>query len=119
MYIYIYIYRHVFCPSQDLSVWLMSTSREQLMSPECSKHQVLSFAKMLMLCQNQVYFIYVSAYSRFFFGCNYFTQSSVLRFENNISIRVVKALDSQSRGPTFKTARWHQSQLSLSSFRGR
>ena len=30
----------------------------------------------------------------------------------------VKALDSQSRGPEFKTARWLQSQLSLSSFRG-
>ena len=36
IYIYIYICRHVFCPSQDSSVWLESTSREQLMSPECS-----------------------------------------------------------------------------------
>ena len=42
MYI-IYIHIHVFRPSQDSSVWLGLTSREQLMSPECSKHQVLSF----------------------------------------------------------------------------
>ena len=42
----IYIHIHVFLPSQDSSVWLGLTSREQLMSPECSKHQVLSFAKM-------------------------------------------------------------------------
>ena len=46
---YIYIHRHVFRPSQDSSVWLGLTSREQLMSPECSKHQVLSFAKMLVV----------------------------------------------------------------------
>ena len=26
---------------QDSAVWLGLTSREQLMSPECSKHQVL------------------------------------------------------------------------------
>ena len=32
---------------------------------------------------------------------------------------VVKALDSQSRGPMFKTTGWLQGQLSLSSFRGR
>ena len=32
---------------------------------------------------------------------------------------VVKALDSQSRGPVFKTTGWLQGQLSLSSFRGR
>ena len=44
-----YIHRHVFRPSQNSSVWLGLTSREQLMSPECSKHQVLSFAKMLVL----------------------------------------------------------------------
>ena len=31
----------------------------------------------------------------------------------------VKALDSQSRGPVFKTAGWLQGRLSLSSFRGR
>ena len=41
---------YVFGPSQDSSVWLGLTSREQLMSPECSKHQVLSFAKMLVVC---------------------------------------------------------------------
>ena len=44
--IYIYIHRHVFRPSQDLSVRLGSTSRKQLTSLECSKHQVLNFAKM-------------------------------------------------------------------------
>ena len=32
---------------------------------------------------------------------------------------VVKALDSQSRGPVFKTAGWLQGRLSLSSSRGR
>ena len=32
---------------------------------------------------------------------------------------VVKALVSQSRGPVFKTTRWLQGRLSLSSFRGR
>ena len=31
---------------------------------------------------------------------------------------VVKLLDSQSRGPVFKTTRWLQGRLSLSSFRG-
>ena len=43
-YIILYnIHIHVFRPSQDSSVWLGLTSREQLMSPECSKHQALSF----------------------------------------------------------------------------
>ena len=37
----------MFHPSQDSSVWLGLTSREELMSPECSKDQVLNFAKML------------------------------------------------------------------------
>ena len=45
IYIYIYIHIHVFGPSQDSSLWLRLTSREQLMSPECSKHQVLSFCE--------------------------------------------------------------------------
>ena len=31
---------------------------------------------------------------------------------------VVKVLDSQSRGPMFKTTGWLQGRLSLSSFRG-
>ena len=31
---------------------------------------------------------------------------------------VVKALDSQSRGPVFKTTGWFQGRLSLSSFQG-
>ena len=49
IYIYIYIHIHVFRPSQDSSVWLGLTSRRQLMSPECSKHEVLGFAKMLVV----------------------------------------------------------------------
>ena len=28
--------------------WLGLTSREQLMSPKCSKHQLMNFAKMLV-----------------------------------------------------------------------
>ena len=44
----IYRHRHMFHPSQYSSVWLGLTSREQLMSAECSKHQLLSFAKMLI-----------------------------------------------------------------------
>ena len=52
IYIYIYIrilYTHVFCPSQDLSVWLELTSREQLTLRDYSKHKVLSFVKMLVV----------------------------------------------------------------------
>ena len=43
--LYIYIQIHVFRSAQDSSVWLGLTNREQLMSPECSKHKVLSFAE--------------------------------------------------------------------------
>ena len=43
MYIYIStIHRHMFCPSQELSVWLRLTSREQLMPPECSSSELSS-----------------------------------------------------------------------------
>ena len=56
--IYLSIQRHVFRPSQDSSVWLGLTSREQLMSSECSKHQVLSFAK----CK----YIYICIYIRMY-----------------------------------------------------
>ena len=62
---YIYIHIHVFRPAQDLSVWLGLMSREQLMSPECSKHQILSSAKMLVvkeqkiLCFHQCSCVYV------------------------------------------------------------
>ena len=38
---------------------------------------------------------------------------------DSISPLVVKSLDSQSRGPVFKTAGWLQGRLNLSSFRGR
>ena len=52
---YIYIHIHVFRPTQDSSVWLGLTSREQLMSPECSKHQVLSLAKMLVVNEQKIF----------------------------------------------------------------
>ena len=55
--VYIHIHRHVFHLSQDLSVWLGLTSREQLMSPEWSKHQVLSFSIYIAM-----YFIYIYIY---------------------------------------------------------
>ena len=59
IYIYTYIHRHVSRPSQDSSVWFGLTSREQLMSPECSKHQILSFAKMLVVWwTNIIYILY-------------------------------------------------------------
>ena len=61
---YIYIHRHVFRPSQDSTVWLGLTSREQLMSSECSKHQVLSFAKMLVVgWTNKKYSVLISVLS--------------------------------------------------------
>ena len=61
MYIYIYIHIHVFRPFQDSSVRLGSTNREKLMSPECSKHQVLSFAKMLVVWwTNKKYSVLIS-----------------------------------------------------------
>ena len=56
-----YIHRHVFHPSQDSSVWLRLTSREQLMSPEFSKHQMLSFSKMVVVwLTNKKYFVLIS-----------------------------------------------------------
>ena len=51
----LYIHIHVFRPAQDSSVWLELTSREQLMSPECSKHQVLSLAKMLVVNEQKIF----------------------------------------------------------------
>ena len=64
------IHIHVFRPSQDSSVWLGLTSREKLMSPECSKHQVLSFAIYIYIyihiyiyiyiCMSKIYMIYMS-----------------------------------------------------------
>ena len=50
IYIYIYIYPHtrvLSFPGLISVAWV--NSREQLMSPEYSKHQVLIFAKMLMV----------------------------------------------------------------------
>ena len=62
LYIFIYIRRHVFRPSQGSSVWLGLTSRE-LMSPECSKHQVLSFAQMLVVqWTNKKYSVLISVF---------------------------------------------------------
>ena len=46
----------MFRPSQDSSVWLGLTSREQLMSPECSKHQVLSFAETLVVNEQKIFY---------------------------------------------------------------
>ena len=46
---------HVIRPAQDSSVWLGLTSTEQLMSPECSKHQVLSLAKMLVVNEQKIF----------------------------------------------------------------
>ena len=44
-------------PAQDSSVWLESTGRERLMSPECSKHRVLGLAKKLLVNkQNNLFF---------------------------------------------------------------
>ena len=60
IYVYIYICRHVFGPSQDSSVWLRLTSREQLMSPEYSKHQML---KMLVM-NGQKIFLFSLVFSR-------------------------------------------------------
>ena len=49
--------------SQDSPVWLGLTSREQLMSPECSKQQVLSFAKMLVVwLTNKKYSVLISVF---------------------------------------------------------
>ena len=55
VYIYLYINIHVFRPAQDSSVWLELTSKEQLMSPGCSKHRVLSLAKMLVVNEQKIF----------------------------------------------------------------
>ena len=52
------IHRHVFRLSQDSSVWLGLTSREQLMSPECSKYQVLSYIILYILYMYLYMYIY-------------------------------------------------------------
>ena len=36
-------------PAQDSSVWLGLPIREQLMSQDCPKHQVVSLAKMVVM----------------------------------------------------------------------
>ena len=66
IYIYIYIHMHVFRPSQVSSVWLGLTSREQLISPECSRHQVLSFAlpKCLWCGERTKNILFSSVFSR-------------------------------------------------------
>ena len=65
---YINIHIHVFRPSQESSVWLELTSREQLMSPECSKHQVLSFAKILVMNEQKNFFSHIHIYIQFSAG---------------------------------------------------
>ena len=55
------IHRQVFGPSKDSSVLFQLTRREQLMSPECSIHQVSSFSKMLVVrWTNQKYSVLIS-----------------------------------------------------------
>ena len=49
-------------------------------------------------------------------GIDVYLPPSFIVWSNGL---VVKALDSQSRGPVFKTTGWLQGQLSLSSSRGR
>ena len=55
IYIYLYIDIHVFRLAQVSSVWLGLTSREQLVSPGCSKHRVLSLAKMLVVSKQKIF----------------------------------------------------------------
>ena len=50
-----YIHIPVFRPAKDSSVWFGLTSREQLMSPECSKHQVSSLTKMLVMNEQKIF----------------------------------------------------------------
>ena len=45
----------MFRPALDSSVWLGLTNREQLMSLECSKHQLLSLAKMLVVNEQKIF----------------------------------------------------------------
>ena len=56
IYACVYTRRHVFRPAKNSSLWLGLTSREQLMSPECSKYQVLSLAKMLVVNIQKILF---------------------------------------------------------------
>ena len=56
-----YVHRQAFRSSQDLSVWLALTARQQLMSHDCSKQQALSFAKMLVVWRtNKKYPVLIS-----------------------------------------------------------
>ena len=56
-----YVHRQAFRSSQDLSVWLALTTRQQLMSHDCSKQQALSFAKMLVVWRtNKKYTVLIS-----------------------------------------------------------
>ena len=44
----IYMYADTCFVLPRTNQWLGLTSREQLMSPKCSKHQLMNFAKMLV-----------------------------------------------------------------------
>ena len=65
---HIYIYRCIsttqtrVSSAQESSVWLGFTGREQLISPECSQHQVLSLPKMLVV--NKQKKLFSSVFSR-------------------------------------------------------
>ena len=69
IYIYIYPHTHTFGPSQDSSMWLRLTSRQQLMSPECSKHQVLSFCENAcgVMNEQKIFCSYQNKYCILFF----------------------------------------------------
>ena len=67
-YKHIYIYPHTrvsSCPGL-ISVARVSEQRttDVTMSPECSKHQLLSLAKMLVVNDQKKYFVFISVFSR-------------------------------------------------------
>ena len=60
---------------------------------------------------------FLSNIEKFTYLKGYFHMNKLLKLRSNGL--VIKALDSQSIGPMFKTTLWLQGRLSLSSFRGR
>ena len=59
-----YIHRHVFRTSHYSSVQFRLRSTEQIKSPECSKHQVLGFVKMLVAWSTNQNILVSSLFSR-------------------------------------------------------
>ena len=73
---------HVLRPSQESSVWLGLMSREQLMSSECSKHQVLSFTKMLVVWwKNKKYSVPISVLQSICNICIYIKENWLLLWD--------------------------------------